>query len=279
MALVSQLNFIECKSLGLGNCTIAQAQKANMREIYMNIAYLFGILFVIFMPISLFLSFFTVRPMRQASVMIDNFIANIVHDINTPISTILLNSKSLLKNTVINNKKLTRVLASAEQLSDMQHDLLALADENDDVKLHDIEIKEVVEEIIEDFKSKHLTQEFVLKLTMQKAYMNRIDFRRIMQNLLSNAIKYNQNNNKIKIYNKDALLTIEDKGKGMKHPEKVFEKNYREDYSIQGNGIGLASVLAMLERNRIEINVSSQLHVGTSIQLDFKNTIERKTSI
>jgi len=55
----------------------------------------------------------------------------------------------------------------------------------------------------------------------------------------------------------------------MEHPEKVFEKNYREDYNIQGNGLGLASVLAMLKRNDIEISVKSDIDVGTKIILNF----------
>jgi len=84
-----------------------------------------ALVLLIFIPITLFLSFYALRPVRQASTMIDNFIANIVHDINTPIATIMLNVKSILRKTPKNEpKKLNRILSSAKQLTDMQHDLL-----------------------------------------------------------------------------------------------------------------------------------------------------------
>ncbi|RUM74322.1 MAG: hypothetical protein DSZ11_04245, partial [Sulfurovum sp.] len=97
-----------------------------------------ALVLLIFIPITLFLSFYALRPVRQASTMIDNFIANIVHDINTPIATIMLNVKSILRKTQESPKnepkKLNRILSSAKQLTDMQHDLLALADENNEIE-------------------------------------------------------------------------------------------------------------------------------------------------
>ncbi len=274
-ALTTQLEYIECMSLGFDtDCNKNKIVKPDMQSVYDSILYAFGILMVMFIPISLFLSLFSIRPVRQASTMIDNFIANIVHDINTPVSTILLNTKSLIKNPKNPDKKLTRILASSKQLGDMQHDLLALADEKSEIEIDEVDLAEITEEIIEDFRLKHSSQPFVYELQEQMVYLNSIDLSRIIQNLISNAIKYNQNSNPIKLYIKDALLVIEDNGKGMNHPEKVFEKNYREDYSIQGNGLGLASVLAMLDRNHIGIEVSSVLGKGTIISLNFKECIK-----
>jgi len=205
--------------------------------------------------------------------MIDNFIANIVHDINTPIATIMLNVKSILRKTQESPKnepkKLNRILSSAKQLTDMQHDLLALADENNEIEKELVDLALICEEIVDGFKLQYPSQPFEESVESQKVEVNPVDIRRIIQNLLSNAIKYNRNENLIKIYTEETNLVIEDQGKGMEHPEKVFEKNYREDYSIQGNGLGLASVLAMLKRNDIEISVKSDIDVGTNIVLSF----------
>ena len=277
LALEAQLEYIECMKLKLtDSCTQNSVFAPNMQNTTMNILFVFGILLLIFIPISIFLSFFSVRPVRQASQMIDSFIANIVHDINTPISTLLLNTKSLLKNDTLAKKKLARMLASSEQLRDMQHDLLALADEKNDVEVHMVEMKDLIGEIVEDFKLKHPVQKFVLSLSDYTLSVNRVDMRRILQNLLSNAIKYNQDTQAITLMMTESTLVIKDKGKGMKHPEKAFKHNYREDYSIQGNGIGLASVMAMLKRNQIGILVSSTLGKGTAITLYFRKTLERK---
>lgn len=273
--LKSQLNYIECMSLKIeDNCSIYQRTNTpNMKNVYTDTVYVFGILLIFIIPISIMLSFFSVRPVRQASAMIDDFIASIVHDINTPISTILLNTKSLIKHSRNTSPKLTRILASSKQLQDMQHDLLALADEKTELNIDEINLKDMIQNIVEDFKLKHSNQTFILNLSEQTIYANQMDMRRIMQNLISNAIKYNIDHNPIRIYNAEHWLTIEDKGRGILRPDKVFDKNYREDYTIEGNGIGLASVLAMLERNHIDIKVSSQPHAGTKIQLNLEKNL------
>jgi two-component system OmpR family sensor kinase len=259
----------------MGGCETYQNAKANLTPLYKDILYALALVLLLFIPIALFLSFFSLKPVRQASTMIDNFIANIVHDINTPIATIMLNAKSILKrnsqeNKTPQNKKLQRILSSAKQLSDMQHDLLALADEKTIIEQEEINIKELVEEIVEGFQLQYSSQSFKVSLLEQIFLFNVVDFRRIVQNLLSNAVKYNRNENLIEIYSQEGKLIIKDQGKGMAHPEKIFEKNYREDYTIQGNGLCLASVLSMLERNKININVKSKINVGTKIVLNFR---------
>jgi len=269
LELTTQMNYIECMRLEMPGCESYQNAQPNLSSLHKDIAYTLGLVLLIFVPISLFLSFFALKPVRQASTMIDNFIANIVHDINTPIATIMLNAKSILRKSKDEPKKLNRILSSAKQLTDMQYDLLALADEKTSIEFEEVELKELVKEIVEGFKLQYRTQAFEVKLEEQKVLVNPVDIRRVIQNLLSNAVKYNKDENTIKIYNQHNRFVIEDQGKGMEHPEKVFEKNYREDYSIQGNGLGLASVLSMLERNKIKIDVKSKINIGTTIVLNF----------
>jgi len=269
LELVNQLNYIDCMRLEMENCNQYNSTNPDLTPLYKNIGYALTLVLLIFIPISLFLSFYALRPVRQASTMIDNFIANIVHDINTPIATIMLNVKSVLRKYKEEPKKLNRILSSAKQLTDMQHDLLALADENNEIEKELVDLALICEEIVDGFKLQYPSQPFEESVESQKVEVNPVDIRRIIQNLLSNAIKYNRNENLIKIYTEETNLVIEDQGKGMEHPEKVFEKNYREDYSIQGNGLGLASVLAMLKRNDIEIKVKSDINVGTTLILNF----------
>ena len=269
LEITLNMNYIECMSVKMDDCVQYNNEEADLTPLYKNLAYVLALVLVLFIPISLFLSFFALKPVRQASTMIDNFIANIVHDINTPIAVIMLNAKSLLKRSKEEPKKLTRIVSSAKQLSDMQHDLLALADENNEIEKEVLDLKEICEEIVEGFKLQYSTQSFEILVKHQNIEVNPVDIRRIVQNLLSNAVKYNRDENLIKLYTTNQELIIEDQGKGMEHPEKVFEKNYREDYTIQGNGLGLASVLAMLKRNNIHINVTSEFNVGTRVLLNF----------
>ena len=165
LALNAQLEYIECMKLEMGGCRISEnALAPNMTEVYHHILIVLGLLLLIFIPISLYLSFFSVRPVRQASTMIDNFIANIVHDINTPISTIMLNSKSLLKRSTRPTTRLSRILASSKQLQGMQHDLLALADEKIELERQEIDLKQITVEIVEDFQLTYSNQPFEMTL-------------------------------------------------------------------------------------------------------------------
>lgn len=270
LELTTQMDYIECMSLKMDDCIEYKNEQPNLTPLYKDIAYALALVLVLFIPIALFLSFFSLKPVQKASTMIDNFIANIVHDINTPISVIMLNAKSLLKRSKEEPKKLTRILSSAKQLSDMQHDLLALADEKKEIEKETLDLKEICNEIIEGFKLQYTSQPFEVLVQSQNIKVNPVDMRRIIQNLLSNAVKYNKDENLIKIYTKSQDLIIEDQGKGMENPKKIFEKNYREDYTIQGNGLGLASVLSMIERNNIKITVTSKVNIGTKIMLDFQ---------
>lgn len=270
LEITSKMNYIECMQLEMGDCSETQDLEPNLDNLYQNLMYALGLVLLIFIPISLFLALFSLKPVHQASTMIDNFIANIVHDINTPIATIMLNAKSILRKKNEEPKKLHRILSSAKQLTDMQHDLLALADENSEIEKELIALKPLCQEIIEEFKLQYHSQPFEEHLSELTVVVNPVDMRRIIQNLLSNAVKYNRDENLIKISIQNNTLIIEDQGKGMAHPEKVFQRNYREDYTIQGNGLGLASVLAMLERNEITIEVKSELNMGTVIKLNFR---------
>jgi len=269
LEISSKMNYIECMRLEMDECSEEKSIKINLNIIHKDILYAFFLVLFIFIPISLGLSLFSIKPVRQASIMIDNFIANIVHDINTPIATIMLNAKSLLKREKNEPKKLNRILSSSQQLSDMQHDLLALADEKDEVIFEKVKILSTIIDIIESFKIQYPTQNFELHLQEQSITLNPVDFKRIVQNLISNAIKYNRHENSIKIQILPMQLIIEDKGKGILNPKKVFNRNYRENYTIQGNGLGLASVLSMCKRNHIKIDIESQLNIGTRIILNF----------
>jgi len=211
------------------------------------------------------------RPVHKAATMIDNFIANIVHDINTPVATIILNTKSLLKKSTEPSKKLQRILSSSEQLQDMQHDLLALSEEKEQIHMEHIDLKPMIEELCENYQLQYPSQPFALQLQKQTITANRTDMRRILQNLISNAIKYNRNHYPIRLYNEENCLHISDQGKGMAHPHKIFDKYYREDYDIQGSGLGMASVQAMLQRNHIEVDIRSEPNIGTHIILKFVN--------
>ena len=270
LELTDQMQYIECMKLKLeAHCHLTSRQKPNMQEVRHDLGYLLLFILLLFVPISIALSLFSIRPVQKASKMIDHFISSIVHDINTPLTTIMLNVKSLIRKAELPSQKLKYILSSSHQLLGMQHDLLALVDEKEDVLREKVALHEMIEEIVQEFRIQYEMQVFKMNIEEQIVFVNRTDIYRILQNILSNAVKYNRDNNFINITLKEKRLIIEDQGIGMKEVQRAFEQNYRENYSIEGNGLGLASVKSMTERNQINIFMQSQINEGTIVVLNF----------
>ena len=90
---------------------------------------------------------------------------------------------------------------------------------------------------------------------------------RILDNILSNACKYSRKKGHIVISNRAHVITIKDSGIGIKHPEWVFERYYKE--GNRGLGLGLHIVKSMCDALGISIHIESVVGVGTSVSLTF----------
>ena len=100
---------------------------------------------------------------------------------------------------------------------------------------------------------------------------------RAFNNLLYNAVAHNGADTKIKVSIKredKIYIKIEDNGKGMgkEKLEKLFERYYRgtnSNVSVKGSGLGMAIAKQIIEANAGQISVESKLKVGTSINIEF----------
>ncbi|MCF6207723.1 MAG: ATP-binding protein, partial [Sulfurovum sp.] len=96
--------------------------------------------------------------------------------------------------------------------------------------------------------------------------VNRDAFVRVIDNLLSNAGKYNKPAGQVRIYMEGSRLYIEDTGKGIKSPAKIFERYYKEQ--DRGLGIGLHIVKKLCDEMRVPVKVESRLGEGSRMILD-----------
>lgn len=93
-------------------------------------------------------------------------------------------------------------------------------------------------------------------------YINDIELQRVILNVLSNALKYGYKNTKIdiriKIYDDNKIsFSIENWGKILENPDKIFEKLYQDNSEHFGLGIGLEIVALICHKNDINIKVTS----------------------
>ncbi len=237
-------------------------------------ALIFGsILFLILGVIGFSLSRMFLRPMNEAIALLDDFIKDTTHELNTPVSAILTNIEALheqeLPETV--QKKLKRIEIASRTISTLYDDLTYLILNHDlAVENRELNLSDLLQERLEYFRHRieqkkitlttHIDPNITLVIDTTKAT-------RVIDNLLSNAIKYNRISGAISITLHTGALCVEDNGIGIPTEmiDRVFERYTRADKSVGGFGIGL-NIVAMIAREYdLKISIESEERVGTTI--------------
>ena len=230
--------------------------------------------FIVFMLFGLFLARLFLKPMRDSIVLLDRFIKDTTHELNTPLSSILANIE-MMDTSVMeekNKKKVARINIAAKTVSVLYKDLtyLTLEQEKENVD-EEIDIKELIYDRAEYFsilaQSKQL--ECNLDLKEVKITMDKRKLTRVIDNLISNAIKYNKRNGTIGIKLREGMLVIWDTGIGIKEENIpfMFDRYMRFNESEGGFGIGLSIVKHILDEYHISIEVKSKEGEGTRMVL------------
>ena len=207
-------------------------------------------------------AFYSLRPMREALYLLENFLKDIIHDLNTPSTSILLNSKLLRKRGDF--EEIERIELSAKTISSLYKNLEFISQKGIE-KNENISIEEVINSKIEVLQKLYPT--IVFKKDIEDFYVktNENAFERILDNLLTNACKYNKKNGIVHIYASNNKIIIKDTGIGIKNVGKVFDRYYKE--TDRGLGIGLSIVKKLCDALDIKISIKSKIEEGTSVEL------------
>ena len=192
------------------------------------------------------------------------FLKDIIHDLNTPISSILLNLQILKKKN--SQEAIKRIEFSAKNIGSLYNNLESIIKE-EDLNIEEINISDLIKEKIEYYSYLYPQIKFIFETKIQTIHSSYNELSRILDNLISNACKYNSVNGFVKIYEKDNKLYIQDNGKGIKYPKKVFERSYSEDEN--GHGIGMHIVYRLCNELGIDIDIDSQKDISTKVVLKF----------
>jgi len=220
------------------------------------------IVLVLLLLISIGFAMYSLKPMRQALSMLEEFLKDLIHDLNTPATAILLNAKLLRKRGDF--EEIERIELSAQVISSLYKNLQVLK-LNKVVKNEDISLDKLICEKVELLKKLYPRVSFKLKLKPLHVKSDTYAMSRIIDNLLTNACKYNKRNGEVSITLEDSKILIEDTGVGIKNTKKVFQRYYKENE--RGLGIGMSIVKQLCEELNIDIELRSELKKGTSIRL------------
>ncbi len=216
-----------------------------------------------------FLGRLFLQPVREQIESLDQFISDTTHELNTPISAILMTIQSLRE---VEPKKMIRLEASAKRLSIMYGSLTYRLEggiePSEDLCLANI-VKERIEFIKELIDSKKLKVKLDLEVT--KINMPKRSVYRLIDNLISNAIKYSDKGDMITIRLKNNILEVEDTGIGIdeKMQEDIFRRYYRAGDERGGFGIGLSIVLSICKQYKIKLGLDSKKGEGSTFKLTF----------
>ncbi|WP_200763701.1 sensor histidine kinase [Nitrosophilus alvini] len=248
-----------------------------LKETKRNIIF-YGSLFLLFMVgLGLFLTKLFLKPMRDTLMLLDNFIKDTTHELNTPVSAILANIETIDKTKLDNKtaKKINRIDIAARTISNIYHDLTFLTLNRAFESLKEkIDMKSLIKERVNFFKiladSKKI--DFELYLDDSFIFADRKKIARLIDNILSNAIKYNKIGGKIKITLKKGYLCIEDTGIGIEKEkmDKIYDRYIRFDKSEGGFGIGLNIVKMIADEYNIDIKIKSEKDRGTKVILKWQ---------
>jgi len=237
-----------------------------IEDLFYKLASIQLILLSLFAILSFFLAKNALAPLRKNIEKLDRFAKDLIHDLNTPVTSIGLNLKVLYKEPSLkDHRALQRLQKSANDISDLHKNLSFLL-KGKDYELENIWLKKLIESIVQEYSHLYPHLNFEMKNLDIKVFANPLALKQILDNLISNACKYSHSDGNIKFSYKDKVLEIVDDGIGIKNPQRIFERNYTEHN--HGSGIGLDIVKRLCDMMKIKIEVES-LEKGTLVRLEF----------
>lgn len=243
-----------------------------IEELRFSIITIFLLSYLFISIVGIYLAKLFLKPIKEERIKLNNFIKDTTHELNTPISAIIMSTQS----ENLNAKQIERIRLSANRISEIYKDLtfIFLENKSKPMILEELDLSTIIKEQIDSFEPLYLKKklEVICNLHPTIYKINKDDFIRLFNNLFSNAIKYNKINGKIEITLENRVLIIKDSGIGI-NKEKlkdIYKRYYRATNQSGGFGLGLNIVNIVCKTYDIKIEVNSLENEGTTFKLEFK---------
>lgn len=232
-----------------------------------------------------------VTRLRRLENVRRDFVANVSHELKTPITSIKGYVETLLDGAIDNKEDATRflkiIVKQTNQLYAIIDDLLCLSrieklSENEEVDLSLGNLRQVLEEAVQTCQMKASEKNVRISLNCPaklQANVNATLLEQAVVNLVVNAIKYSEAGSEVIIAaeektqddgTKRVVISVEDFGIGIakKHLPRLFERFYRSDKArsrkLGGTGLGLSIVKHIVQIHGGEVAVKSQEGQGST---------------
>lgn len=234
-------------------------------------------------PGSMIVVLHDVSELRRLERVRQEFLANVSHELKTPLASIKAFTETLLEHDLDDRKIQIRFLRRIEEQADRLHalviDMLTLAriesrDPHFDIR--PVELFPVVRTCMDAFANDAAAKRVALTAkapTQDFAVMADVEgLSTILRNLIDNAIKYTPTDGKVEIFMQrdgdSVRILVSDTGPGIPKADqfRIFERFYRVDKArsreLGGTGLGLSIVKHLVQMFGGTVSVQSEVQKG-----------------
>ena len=215
----------------------------------------------------------------------NDFIANITHEMNTPL-TAIKGFAEILQNPDLTEeqrgKAIKTILSQSERLTNLISCVINYNEiDNDELPSYEVDVSKIAKEVLDTLKPELEKKMITLTTDIDDKVIVLSRHERIAEiigNLVRNGIKYNRQNGFLEITLKndgEKYLKVKDGGIGIskENQEKIFDRFFTVDKSHGGKhggfGLGLAIVKKLCQKSGWKLSVESQLDLGTEFLIKF----------
>ena len=238
-----------------------------------KVIFYFVIIYSIIAIVGYYLADLFLAPIINERRKLNNFIKDTTHELNTPITAILMSTG---KDSALTQKNMQRINLSAKRISEIYKDLvyLFLQETKKETFPVILPLDKIIKEQLDYFEAFASKKKLSISSDLEATdfEIDKENFIRLFNNIVSNAIKYNKIGGTIDIKLKNRTLIIKDSGIGIKKDliKDIFNRYYRATKDQGGFGIGLNIVYHICQTYDIKIDVQSVEDEGTTFTLNFK---------
>jgi len=239
-----------------------------------------SLIWTIFWVASIFVAFvgyllsrLLLKPVKDNFDVLNRFIKDSAHELNTPVTALMMSANYLKKS--YDKEIVEHMLMSSKMISEVYNSISYLAFHDLDIESKEkFDLSELIEESANYFKEIAQNKNIVIETDLDRLniYMDRNSIKKLINNLITNAIKYSYPHKNIEITLKENIFKIKDEGIGIEHKNQktIFQRYKRiNDKSGGGFGIGLDIVKGICKKNGIKIELESEVKKGSTFTLIF----------
>lgn len=212
----------------------------------------------------------------------NEFISNITHEMNTPLTSIR-GFAELLSTGALEGEKAKKaaqtILTQSERLTNLISCIINYNEiDSEDMQLYEVNASRIAQEMLENLEPAMAERHIVLLSEIQPDVVLVSRYERVTEifgNLIRNAIQYNRDGGSISVLlNKDEF-TVSDTGIGIapENLDRIFERFFTVDKAHNGKnggfGLGLAVVKKLCKKSGWQLSVKSELGRGTTFCVRF----------